>query len=181
MKRCLGNNKKVNNGNPNIKIKFKEEDFLKSVELISKDIEEKYAHKKDKIGLIGLARGGLTLTVAVSHQIDIRRINVVQIQMTNSNNRWDYGEATWVDGYIDNDIDEFIIFEDMISHGRSINLLINELKRRDKKVLGIYSLFMNEDMNDITLDNEYMDIVYVNLISQKQWVYFFWEKGYKDM
>ena len=148
--------------------------------MISKDILEKYGDKKDKIGLIGLARGGLPLLVAVSHQTDIRRVNVVQIQMTKSNNRWDYGDAKWVDGYIDKDIDEFIIFEDMVSHGRSVNLLVNRLKRRGKKVLAIYSLFMNNDMKNLKLDNEYMDIVYANLICQQQWVYFFWEKGYKD-
>ena len=83
-------------------------------------------------------------------------------------------------GYIDEDIDEFIIFEDMVSHGRSVNLLVNELKRMGKKVLAIYSLFMNNDMKTMHLDNEYMDINYVNLICQKQWVYFFWEKGYQD-
>jgi hypoxanthine-guanine phosphoribosyltransferase len=180
MKRCLKEDKLLNDGNPDIKIKFGEKEFIEAVDLISKDILEKYGDKKDKIGLIGLARGGLPLLVAVSHQTDIRRVNVVQIQMTKSNNRWDYGDAKWVDGYIDKDIDEFIIFEDMVSHGRSVNLLVNRLKRRGKKVLAIYSLFMNNDMKNLKLDNEYMDIVYVNLICQKQWVYFFWEKGYKD-
>lgn len=178
MKKCLGIDRKINDGNPNIKIKFNEEQFLKAVELICNDIEKKYKDKKKKIGLIGLARGGLPLLVAVSHRIDIRNVNVVQIQMTNTNNKWDYGEAKWVNGYIDDEIDEFIIFEDMVSHGRSINLLINELEKRQKKVLAVYSLFMNEDMKNITLDNEYIDIMYVNLICQKQWVYFFWEKGY---
>jgi len=178
MKKCLGCDIKINNGDPNKKIKFEEKDFLKAVELISNDIETNYKNKKNKIGLIGLARGGLPLAVAVSHRVDIRRLNVVQIQMTNTNNKWDYGEAKILDGYIDNDIEEFIIFEDMVSHGRSINLLINELLKKGKKVIAVYSLFMNEDMKNIYLDNEYMDIKYVNLISQKQWVNFFWEKGY---
>jgi len=180
MKRCLKEDKLLNDGNPKIKIKFGEKQFLESVDLISKDILEKYSDKKDKIGLIGLARGGLPLLVAVSHQTDIRKVNVVQIQMTNSNNRWDYGEAKWVDGYIDKDIDEFIIFEDMVSHGRSVNLLVNKLKEMGKKVLAIYSLFMNNDMKNLSLDDEYMDIIYTNLICQQQWVYFFWEKGYRD-
>ena len=54
----------------------------------------------------------------------------------------------------------------------------NELTKMNKKVLAIYTLFMNNDMKELSLDNEYMDINYVNLITQKQWVYFFWEKGY---
>lgn len=56
MKKCLIEEKLVNNGNPDIKIKFNEEDFLKAVDVISKDIEEKYLKKNKKVGLIGLAR-----------------------------------------------------------------------------------------------------------------------------
>lgn len=127
---------------------------------------------------MGLLGGGLPLLVAVSHKTGIRKINVVQIKMTESNERWDYGKPEWVNGFIDENIDEFIIFEDMVSHGRSVNLLVNELTKMNKKVLAIYTLFMNNDMKELSLDNEYMDINYLNLITQKQWVYFFWEKGY---
>lgn len=178
MKICLGKEGLINDGNPNIKIKFDEKKFLEAVDLISKDIIKKYSNKK--IGLIGLARGGLPLLVAVSHRTGIREISVVQIQMTNSNEKWDYGDAKWVNGYISDDIDEFVIFEDMVSHGRSVNLLVNELTKMNKKVLDIYTLFLNKDMLDLKLDNEYMDINYVNMITQQQWTYFFWEKGYLD-
>lgn len=178
MKKCLSKDIIMNNGDPNIKIRFGEKEFLESVDLISKDIENKYLNEGKNIGLIGLARGGLPLLVAVSHKTGIRKINVVQIKMTKSNERWDYGKPEWVNGFIDENIDEFIIFEDMVSHGRSVNLLVNELTKMNKKVLAIYTLFMNNDMKELSLDNEYMDINYVNLITQKQWVYFFWEKGY---
>ena len=178
MKKCLSKDIIMNNGDPNIKIRFGEKEFLESVDLISKDIENKYLNEGKNIGLIGLARGGLPLLVAVSHRTGIRKINVVQIKMTESNERWDYGKPEWVNGFIDENIDEFIIFEDIVSHGRSVNLLVNELTKINKKVLAIYTLFMNNDMKELSLDNEYMDINYVNLITQKQWVYFFWEKGY---
>lgn len=178
MKKCLSKDIIMNNGDPNIKIRFGEKEFLESVDLISKDIENKYLNEGKNIGLIGLARGGLPLLVAVSHRTGIRKINVVQIKMTESNEKWDYGKPEWVNGFIDENIDEFIIFEDMVSHGRSVNLLVNELTKMNKKVLAIYTLFMNNDMKELSLDNEYMDINYVNLITQKQWVYFFWEKGY---
>ena len=181
MKKCLTTKNIMNNGDPNIKIKFGEKDFLKAVDLISKDIEKKYLANNKKIGLIGLARGGLPLLVAVSHRTGIRKINVVQIKMTESNERWDYGKPEWVDGFIDKNIDDFIIFEDMVSHGRSINLLVNELTKQNKKVLAIYTLFMNNDMFNLKIDNEHRDINYVNLITQQQWVYFFWESGYIDL
>lgn len=178
MKKCLSKDIIMNNGDPNIKIRFGEKEFLESVDLISKDIENKYLNEGKNIGLIGLARGGLPLLVTVSHRTGIRKINVVQIKMTESNERWDYGKPEWINGFIDENTDEFIIFEDMVSHGRSVNLLVNELTKMNKKVLAIYTLFMNNDMKELSLDNEYMDINYVNLITQKQWVYFFWEKGY---
>lgn len=178
MKKCLSKDIIMNNGDPNIKIRFGEKKFLESVDLISKDIENKYLNEGKNIGLIGLARGGLPLLVAVSHRTGIRKINVVQIKMTESNEKWDYGKPEWINGFIDENTDEFIIFEDMVSHGRSVNLLVNELTKMNKKVLAIYTLFMNNDMKELSLDNEYMDINYVNLITQKQWVYFFWEKGY---
>ena len=78
-----------------------------------------------------------------------------------------------------NDYDEYIILEDMISHGRSINLLVNELIKKNIKIAGIYSLFMNRDMKKLKLDNEYMNIKYVYLTRQEQWGYFFGEKGYR--
>lgn len=180
MKRCIGNPNVLNDGDTTIKIKYGEKEFLEAVDLIVNDITEKYGEKFDKIGLIGLARGGLPLLVTVSHKTGIRKINVVQIQMTNTDNKWDYGQETWVWDHIDEDIDEFILFEDMVSHGRSINLVINELLKRNKKVLAVYTLFLNSDMKNITLENEYMDIVYTNIINGNQWVHFFWENGYNE-
>ena len=100
--------------------------------------------------------------------------------MTKSDNRWDYGEAKINWSAIDDDIDEFILFEDMVSHARSINVVIDMLKKNNKKVLSVYSLFMNNDMFDIEDKHPDIDINYVNLICQKQWVNFFWEAGYRS-
>ena len=179
MKKCLKEDRLINDGNPDIKIKFDEKMFLESVDLIAADIKKNYDLKKKKIGLIGVARGALPILVALSHKLDIREIGVVQIQMTNSNNRWDYGDAKWINGFIPDGFDEYIVLEDMVSHGRSVNLLVNKMVEMNKKIAAIYTLFMNKDMKDLKLDNEYMDIKYVNMTCQQQWVYFFWEEGYK--
>lgn len=179
MRICLKNdNKLLNDGNPDIKIKFGEKDFLEAVDLITKDIEKKYLKENKKIGILGIARGGLPLLVAVSHSTGIREINVVQVEMTKSDERWDYGEPKINWSAINEDIDEFILFEDMVSHARSINVVIDMLKKKNKKVLAVYSLFMNNDMFNLKDEHEDVDINYVNLICQKQWVYFFWESGY---
>lgn len=179
MKKSLTKDVLLNNGNPDIKINFSEKEFLEAVKIIADDIRKNYDIVNKKIGLIGVARGALPLLVALSHELEIRHINVVQIEMTKSNKRWDYGDAKWHNGYITDDCDEYIILEDMVSHGRSINLLVNKLTEMEKKVTAIYTIFMNKDMKKLKIDNEYMDIKYVNMICQEQWVYFFWEKGYK--
>ena len=180
MKYCLKDKKLLNNGDPNIKIKFTEKDFREAVKLISKDIKEKYLKSGKKIGLIGVARGGLPLLVAVSHETDIRKINVVQVIMTNSDERWDYGQPHISNYFIDDDIDDYIILEDMVSHARSINAVIDLLRSKNKNVLAVYSLFMNDDMFNIEDEHNNIDIKYVNLICIKQWVYFVWENGYDD-
>lgn len=179
MKKCLISEKLVNDGDPNKKIKFGEKEFLNAVNIISEDILKNYSKDLNKIGLIGVARGGLPLTVAVSHRIGVREINSFQVKMTNSNERWDYGETQIVNYEIDDNIDEYIVFEDIVSHGRSINAVVNELKKHNKKVKCIYSLFMNSDMKELKIDDEYMDIKYVHLINGNQWVYFLWEKDYE--
>lgn len=179
MKKCLKEATLMCDGNPDIKIKFNEDNFLEAVNLISNDIIKKYQGKK--VALLGLARGALPLLVAVSHRVDIRNVNVIQVKMTNSNKKWDYGNVEICGGYIDDDIDEYIIFEDIISHARSVNAVIKYLNNKGKKIVDVYTLCMNNDMFDISLENDEIDINYVNLFTAKQWVYFFWEKGYEGV
>jgi hypoxanthine-guanine phosphoribosyltransferase len=178
MKRCLKEDKLINNGDPTKKIRYGEDMFLEAVKLITNDILEKFPNKN--YGLIGVARGGLPLLVSVSHRLDIRRIDVVQIKMSNSDKQWDFGTAEMLGSTLNDEIDEYIIFEDIVARGRSVNLLVNELKKKNKKVLAIYSLVLNEVMKDLKLDNEDMDIVYVDMINPSQWVNFFWENGYVE-
>lgn len=179
MKKCLKKDILINEGDTSKKIRFDENMFLDAVKVIADDIMKSYDLKSKQIGLIGIARGALPLLVALSHELEIRSVSVIQVQMTNSNKKYDYGLAKIVNGYIDDYFNEYIVLEDMISHGRSVNLVVNELTEKNKKVLAIYSLFMNRDMKKLKLDNECMDIKYVYLTRQEQWVYFFWEKGYK--
>lgn len=178
MKKCLGNKELIFNGDPSKKIRYGEKEFLYAVDLIAKDIEKKYGEKKDKIGLIGVARGGLPLLVTLSHRLNIRKISVIQVKMTNSDKQWDYGNLEVVNEFIQDDVDEFIIIEDIVSKGRSVNVVIDELTKKNKKALEIYSLIMNNVMNELSLKNDEININYVNLILPTQWVNFFWENGY---
>lgn len=178
MRKCLKEDKLINNGNPDIKIYYGEDNFLEDIELISNDI--KYKYKDKKIGIIGIARGALPMLTTISHRLNIRRVDIAQIKMTNSDEKWDYGNPELLYNTVDDNIEEYIILEDIISHGRSVNLLVNDLIKKGKKVLAIYSLILNDEMKKYKLDNENMDIFYVNKINQQQWVNFMWENGYLD-
>ena len=138
MKKCLKEDVLINGGNINKKIRFNEAMFLDAVSEIADDIRKNYDIDNKKIGLIGIARGALPLLVALSHELGIRDINVVQVKMTNSDEKYDYGLAKISNGYICDGCDEYIVLEDMVSHGRSVNLVVNELTAKNKKVSAIY-------------------------------------------
>lgn len=172
---CLQNNEGTLQCLDGFKICFDENMFRDSVKKISEDISKNYDVKK--IGLLGVARGGLPLLVGVSHELGIRSISVMQIKMTNSDKFWDYGDAKLCSECVDDDYDNYLIFEDMVSHGRSANVAIRTLEDKNKKVLSVYSLCMNQDMNNLSLQSS-IDVRYMYLTSPQQWVCFFWEKGY---
>ena len=114
---------------------YENKDFFESVNLISEDILKRYNDRIDKIGLIGFSKVSLPLLVEISKRTNIKIINI-----------FDYKDVKYINSYVESNIDEFIIFEDIISLKKEVSILTNELKNRGKKVLAIYSLFMNKEM-----------------------------------
>ena len=159
-------------------ILFDEDLFIYSVSKISEDIKKSLDMNK-KIGLVGIARGALPLLVAVSHELGIRNVNVFQVVMSKSDDEFDFGEAKVCDGYVDENCDCYIIFEDTISKGRSVNLLLEEFLKKKLKVYSVYSLFVKEEFiksGKLLADT---DMRYVFPFKNEEWVYFFWEKKYR--
>lgn len=179
MKRCLFEKVLLNGGDTSKKNKIDEAMFLKSVELIAEDISSKYSLADSTLGLIGIARGALPLLTAISHYLEIRNISVMQIQMTNSDNVKDYGTEHLINEMLDPQVEHYIVLEDIVSHGRCSNFLINRLLSKGKKVDAVYSIVMNEYFEQHEFDYS-IDVNYVYLINDKQWVHFFWEKGYLE-
>ena len=70
--------------------------YIEACQLIANDIKEKYDLEHGEIELVGLARGGLPLLVTISHLLNIRRISIIQTQMSNSDNCHDYGEVRYI-------------------------------------------------------------------------------------
>lgn len=179
MKRCLCEKVLLNNGDASKKIKIDEIMFLKSVKLIAEDISSKYSLEDRRIGLIGIARGAMPLLTAVSHYLKIRDVSIMQVQMTNSDDVKDYGTVHLINEMLDPQVEHYIVLEDIVSHGRCSNFAINRLLSKGKKVDAVYSIVMNEYFEEHEYDYS-VDVNYVYLINDKQWVYFLWEKGYLD-
>lgn len=160
-------------------ILFNEDLFIYSVSKIAEDIKKNFYMSK-KIGLVGIARGALPLLVAVSHELGIRNVNVFQVVMSKSDSEFDFDEVAKIyDGYVDKSCDCYIIFEDIVSKGRSVNVLLEEFLKKKLEVSAVYSLFVKEDFIESGKLLGDTDLRYVFPFKTGEWVYFFWEKKYR--
>lgn len=161
----------------NKKVIFDYDKYFTAVESICEDIKNNYNVVEEKIGILGMARGGLPLLVSVSHGIGVRNVSVIQTQMSNSDNCHDYGEVRFINQCIDENISKFILLEDIIFKGNTTNAVINILKKMNKEVLCVYSLVIDEDFKKIQIENNDIDIKYAYEIDRDDWVYFLWEQN----
>lgn len=166
----------------NNEAKLTPELFIEAANIIANDIEKIVSENridKNDIQMIGVARGGLPLMVAVSHRTGIRCCSSVQFQMNKSDNKNDYGETHYINGEINKDKKYYFVFEDIIYKGNTINLLFNMLGKQKDKVLSIYSLVIDKNFKRdkvFKYDEDLIKPCYQ--ITADDWVYFFWEKGY---
>lgn len=160
----------------NKEAKFNYENYWEAVSAICSDIKNKYDLKKEKIGLIGMARGALPLLVSVSHELGIREISIIQFQMSNSDNKHDYGNVRFINEMISDNYDRFILLEDIIYKGKTTDAAINYLKNKNKEVVEVYSLVVDGGFKDISIKNS-VEINYAYDLNKDDWVYFFWESN----
>lgn len=159
----------------NREVKFNYTDYWKAIRAICKDIKSKYNVSEGNIGILGMARGGLPMLVSVSHELGIRNISMIQLQMSNSDKCHDYGEVRIINECIDDNIEQFILLEDIIYKGKTTDAAITLLKNRNKKVLGVYSLILDEGFKNLSLKNKEVEVNYAYELTADDWVYFLWE------
>ncbi len=159
----------------NNEVKFDYEKYWNAVNAICDDIKKKYDLKNEKIGLIGMARGALPLLTSISHELGIREISIIQFQMSNSDNMHDYGNVRLINEMISDNYDCFILLEDIIYKGKTTDAAITHLKSKNKKVIGVYSLIVDEGFKDVTIKNDNVEINYAYDLNKDDWVYFNWE------
>lgn len=155
------------------KIVFDYKHYIKACMMIAKDIKKKYDLKNGDIELIGMARGALPMLVTMSHFLGIRKVSVIQTQMSNSDECYDYGKFRYISDNIDKNKTKCILFEDIIYKGTTTEGVIKILKERKKDILGVYALVIDEGFKEIK-DNE-IELNYVYEVGKDKWVYFLWE------
>lgn len=154
--------------------------YWKAIKSICEDIKNKY-DTNTNIGILGIARGGLPMLVSISHELGIRNISIVQLQMSNSDNCHDYGEVRVIGESINKDVDKFIVLEDIIYKGKTTDEVISLLNRRNKKVIAVYSLILDNAFIDTNkMKNKDVDINYAYELEADDWVYFLWEKNIEE-
>lgn len=161
----------------NKEVKFDYEKYWKAVSAICNDIIKKYDAKNNKIGILGMARGALPLLVSVSHEIGIREISIIQLQMSNSDNMHDYGNVRFINKMISNNYDKYILLEDIIYKGKTTDAAIELLKKMNKEVVAVYSLIVDEGFKNIDIKNCDVEINYAYDLNKDDWVYFLWENN----
>lgn len=129
----------------------------------------------DKLCLLGVARGGLPLLTAVSHQTGIRNISIVQTQITNTDTPFDYGNIRLLIDGIRDEFDKFIVLEDIIGTGETLKFLLRYLQKKGKSISSIFSLVIDEDF----LNSSEIDVpIYGGVkLPSKNWVVFPWERS----
>lgn len=179
------NNLIANNKNKllskNKKIVFDYDNYITACNIIAENIKEKYDLKNNNIELVGIARGALPMLVTLSHLLGVRYVSIIQTQMSNSDNCHDYGKFRYISDNIDDKERICILFEDIIYKGVTTNGVIEILKKKNKKVLDVYSLIIDEEFKNICINNNDVNINYVYEISSNDWVDFLWEMDIRNM
>ncbi len=180
MRRCLlGEEKKELESHHKI-VKFDYEHYIDACKIMAEEIKQNYTIDEDT-ELIGMARGGLPMLVTLSHLLNIRKVSMIQTQMSNSDNCHDYGKFRYMSDNIDDTKTKCILLEDIIYKGTTTNGVIDILKQRGKTILGVYSLIIDKGFKKIKITNDDVDIKYTYEIPEDDWVYFFWETDLREI
>ena len=162
-------------------VKFDYVHYIDACKVMAEEIKKNYDLEKDDIELIGMARGGLPMLVTLSHMLGVRRVSMIQTQMSNSDNCHDYGKFRYMSENIDKSKKKCILLEDIIYKGTTTNGVIDILKERGKEIVGVYSLIIDKGFKNIEISNNEVTIKYVYEINEDDWVYFFWETDLRDI
>jgi len=140
------------------------------------DFVQSVAPNTSDLSLLGMARGALPMLVKLSHLTGVRDISIVHSELTRSENPHDYADAARVAfEYLRENKRDFIVLEDIIVSGRSINTAIDLLKSKHKNIVGIATLVVPADFSPDSLSVRDVPIFAAYQIPAGAWIDFPWE------
>ena len=148
--------------------------FMKyySYENFKTDTNTLISHLKDSNfdSIIGIARGGLTLSHAVAEGLEIRDVQSIRTELYDSTCRRDklslFGKCKL------NKDTKVLVLDDISDSGETLNVIMNELKNNFKSVEFVSATLFYKKTSIYEPD------IWIN--EAKQWIDFFWERDFKQ-
>ncbi|MCQ2979580.1 MAG: phosphoribosyltransferase [Clostridia bacterium] len=152
------------------------EDFEESIKAIAKKITEDFPNYKS-IGILGMARGGLIILGEISYLLDTKNVGVMQMTFKDIHGvyRKDNGPR-YLGEFLKDDIDEYIVVEDILVTGKTIKAAYDRLESMGKKLVGCYSMFTVGDFDNQELDSKNLIRWSYKKSDRRYWINFPWDK-----
>ena len=128
--------------------------------------------KKDFVPcvIVGIVRGGLILTVQLSHLLGVRNIDWIVARRTKSDKIGDFGEGVEIigSGALDVKDKNVLLVDDIGDTGATINTALDVLKKKRPKDIKVASLFLKYHCK-AKVD------YYCERVKNNKWIIFPWE------
>lgn len=152
------------------------EDFEESARNIAKQISHDFPNYKN-LGLVGMARGGLIILGEISYLLDTKNVGIMQMTFKDIHGVYRKDNPPrYLGEFIRDDIDTYIIVEDILVTGKTILSAINRLESMGKKVVGCYSMFTVGDFDNQELEQRNIVFWSNKKSDRRYWINYPWDK-----
>lgn len=152
------------------------EDFEESCNAMAKQIAKDFPDYK-KMGILGMARGGLIILGEISYLLDTKNVSIMQMTFKDIHGvyRKDNGPR-YLGEFLKEDIDEYIVVEDIIVTGKTIKAACERLEGMGKKIVGCYSMFMVGDFENEAIEKRDLKLWSYKKSDRRYWINYPWDK-----
>jgi len=118
--------------------------------------------------IVGIARGGLTLSHAVAEGLDIREVHTIRTELYDKSQK---REKITIFGKCDfSDAKTILVLDDISDSGDTLKSIMSHLKTTNKNITFITATLFYKKTS------VYEPTVWIN--EAKEWIEFFWEKDF---
>ncbi len=145
-------------------IKYKYDEFTKDVQVLAHQIQT-----YQPTVLLGIVRGGLALTQALSHALEIRNVQTIRTELYDDDVKRDKIKIT---AHLDFKADDRVLLvDDIVDSGESLQAINTYLA----------TTYPNLDFKSATIFYKNSSLVQADfkLKEAKEWIEFYWESDFK--